>query len=372
MPGRRERASQVRLHRPAPQQLVVGRHQLDRSQRVHPALHRRGPRSWGFDEAFGDASHLTELRQVALRVLGVGLEREAEWQAAADLVTEVGAGVDAREAEHGVPFAGEAFVELDDRPAQFGVEALEPAERFDQIVLIAQVLKAVREGHPDAAEQLPAAALRSERRQGRIARVHGEIQPHRQASLGIGGGEARHVRALRRHQLGGDAVQQAGTVEDLRREWSSRAVVTRQQAEAALRMTSRNPGQQVEVVVDDRRVHRLAGHVDDLGAGEPQQHEHAQHPLLVVEHAGDLGQLRLGEAEAGDHDHRAWLERVGEHPVVDLGHAELEAGERSVFLRAPHGRRRTIRPVGSRHGPTMAPKELGAHGRKTRNTAYSA
>ena len=54
-------------------------------------------------------------------------------------------------------------------------------------------------------------------------------------------------------------------------------------------MTVRDAAEEMEIVIDDRRVDRNAGGIDHAGPGHTQQEQQAQHPLLVVWRAGDLG-----------------------------------------------------------------------------------
>jgi hypothetical protein len=50
-------------------------------------------------------------------------------------------------------------------------------------------------------------------------------------------------------------------------------------------------------------------------AGQPQEHQHAEQPFLIVVRAGDLRQLLDIERQARHHHHRLGGALVGEHPL---------------------------------------------------------
>ncbi len=132
-----------------------------------------------------------------------------------------------------------------------------------------------------------------------------------------------------------EALDESWSVEDLLGQRAQRAVVAVEEREAAAGVARRNAGEEVEVVVDDRRCQRAAGHVDDVCSRQPEQHQQAEEPFFVVLHSLDLLQFRGVEAEAGDHDDGTRGVGVGEDPGVHRGERGLQAGEGFQFDARP-------------------------------------
>ena len=76
-----------------------------------------------------------------------------------------------------------------------------------------------------------------------------------------------------------------------------RPVVAAQHRQPGPRVRGRDPGQQVQVVIQDHRVHGLRGHVDHVRARVAQADQQEQQPLLVIRGAGQLAELTLVERQ---------------------------------------------------------------------------
>jgi hypothetical protein len=99
----------------------------------------------------------------------------------------------------------------------------------------------------------------------------------------------------------------------------------------------RSSGVLLKQVVDRRR-DRLTRDEDHVCAGHAQQHQHAQHPLLVMVHARDLRQLFRVEREAGNHYRGARGARVRKYPPEQGRQPFLDLREAPKFLGGAWGR----------------------------------
>ena len=112
-----------------------------------------------------------------------------------------------------------------------------------------------------------------------------------------------------------------------------RRVVGAQHRQPRARVAGRHAGQQVQVVLEDHRVHRLRRDVDHVRARVAQPDQQEQQPLLVEAHAGQLAQLLLVERQRGHDDRRAVVRpRVAGHGVPHLEHPRLQRLEGGEFL----------------------------------------
>ena len=76
----------------------------------------------------------------------------------------------------------------------------------------------------------------------------------------------------------------------------------------------------------------MACHVYDVGVGQPEQHQQAEHPLLVVANTPDLAQLDGVEAEAGDNNDGAGHLVVGKDGPIHRGQPILDRRKRGQLL----------------------------------------
>ncbi len=97
-------------------------------------------------------------------------------------------------------------------------------------------------------------------------------------------------------------------------------------------MTRRDAGEEVEVVIEDGRVHRLTAQKHHPGAWQPEQHKHAEHPLFVVLDPCDLGQDIAVQAQARVDDHGTRSPRVRENPLIERRKPPLQLGKAAQFL----------------------------------------
>ena len=206
-------------------------------------------------------------------------------------------------AEKGVALAGEAVVQLDHRALDPRPALAQLDERALHVVFGAQVLQAL--GHRDArlAEDLAAARLRAQVDEVRVHAVQGDAEEDGQLALQGRGVEHGEVGAAVIDDAVPDPLQEARPLQDLLGEGARRRVVRAEQGEAGPRVAGRDPGQELEVVLQDHRVHGLRGDVHHAGARVAQADEQEQQPLLVERRAGQAAQLRLVEGQGGN-DHR--------------------------------------------------------------------
>ena len=164
---------------------------------------------------------------------------------------------------------------------------------------------------------------------GRNAELHGQGPLQRRA---VEAGQVGRVGDLYRRP---DSVHQSGTVQDLLGQRQVGGVVAAQEREPLAGVAERDAGEQVQVVVHDRGGDLLAGQVDEARARHPEQHQHAEQPLLVVVHAGDLRQLVRVHREARVHHHGLRHLLVRGDPPVQRRQPLLYPGEAPQLLGRP-------------------------------------
>ncbi len=245
-------------------------------------------------------------------------------------------------AEDGVAFSGEAFVELDDRTRDARTAAAQFLERVQQVVLGADVFGAFGKGHPGFPKNLPASRLRAETGKSRIHAVQRNAQEHRQLSLERGRVEHGQERPGGVGDTVADALDQAGPFEDLLRQRAGRRVMGAQERQPRARMARRDPGQQLEVVLENERMDREGGDVHHPGLGITEADQQKQEALFVEGRAVELGELGLIQRERGDHDGGVRLllaRREGAPESLELRLQPLELGD-FERLREVAGKRR--------------------------------
>ena len=196
-----------------------------------------------------------------------------------------------RQLDDGVALAGEPLVELHHRPAEAGAHPLQLAQGPLHLLLGAEILEARRERHPGLAEHLAAAGLGAVVAEARVEAVHRDAEQHRELPLQWRAVEHGQVGAARIEDRGADALHEPRPLEDLLGERTGRAVVRREDGEAGPRVARGHAGEELEVVLQQHRVHRLRGDVDHPGARVAQPDEQEEQPLLVERGSGELLQL---------------------------------------------------------------------------------
>ena len=104
----------------------------------------------------------------------------------------------------------------------------------------------------------------------RVARIKRYPESHGERPFGRCRDEAGHVCETIVRYRPANVLDETRPAEDLLRERPARAVITTQESEAAARVTERNAGKQVEVVLDHRVRNRLARDIDDIRAWLPE------------------------------------------------------------------------------------------------------
>ncbi len=378
--GRKAAAEEHLAARPA-QDLVVGRDREHVAVRADPQLRARRVLLAGLDELLDDPAHLRHLVEVGLG--GLGRDRELHL---AQRLADRGLRVARRVAKERVTLAREALVELHDGALQAGAARAQLAERLGDLVRRVQVLEALGQRHAGFAEHLAAARLGAEARKLRVAAVQRDPEQHSELSLVRGRVEDRQVGALGVHDAGADALDEPRPLQDLLGERARRGVVGAQQREPRARVARRDPGQELQVVLEDDRVDRLRGHVHHARARVAQPDQQEQQPLLVEARARDLAQLALVERERGHHHRRVRLLLAQHQRVPHLGEPRLEPLElgdlvlrgeileerrlrdHAPGLRAPRPCARRPRARPARTG-SRGPREAGARPRAPRRAA---
>src|SRR5262249_2781777 len=114
------------------------------------------------------------------------------------------------------------------------------------------------------------------------------------------GGEAGGDGRMRPNSPRPDASDETRPLKDLLSERARGGVVRAEQREARPGVARGDAGEELQVVLEDDRVHRLRGHVDEPRPGVAQADEQEEQPLLVEVGAGELPELALVERERGD------------------------------------------------------------------------
>ncbi len=260
------------------------------------------------------------------------------------------------ERAHGITFAREALVQLDDCPAQTRLATPQLEKRLDQVGLGVQVLESSCQLDTRFAEHLAAARLRAEVLQLRIQPIQRNTQEDRQFPLERRRVEDRHVGLRGIDDRAPDALHQAGPFEDLLREWTRRRIVRAQHRQTFPRVARRDAHQQPEVIVKNQRVHGLRGDVNDVRLWIAQPDQQHQQSLFVEWGADEFPEFALVERHRR-YDHRGVAPVVaGRQGAPDFGKAGLEPleGGNLVF-----------------EGEATGERRLGDHAGRARRSAIS-
>jgi hypothetical protein len=212
-----------------------------------------------------------------------------------------------------------------------------------------------RTGHVGLAEHLAAPRLGAEIVQLGIEPVQRDVEQHRQLALERGRVEDGQIGRFGVGNGLADALDQPGTLQDLLGQRARRAVVGAQHRQARSGVTGRYASQQVQVVIEDQRMHRLRRDVGHVRARVAQADQQKQQALLVERGAIELGQLLLIERERRHHDRRRRQILLGADHVPHLVQARLQPIESGQLLLAGElvGERRS-------RNHDEAPPEAGA------------
>ena len=280
-------------------------------------LHARGDHAGDVQQLLHDRAALGDLGRERRPRLLLGAEHHRRVQQRA---------VEAGQVDHGVALAGEAVVELDDdRPDR-------RAGRRRSRRAAASTASTERRSSAPSSTATPAsrATRREPVLEPRPARTAGgpyRGRPSRSdssCSLGVtlkgctnappGPSHSSRTRSSSSGRSSSLAVSDRGP--------------GRRRPACAAATAPRRVGQEAEVVVDHRLLDRHRGQVDDLDPRPAQQQQQEQQPFLVVADADDLAQLGRGEAQAGEHHHRALpeVERVARRVPGGEGALQLLEG----------------------------------------------
>ena len=182
-----------------------------------------------------------------------------------------------------------------------------PRRQLDQrlldVVLALEVLEPLRQRDAGLAEHLAAAGLGAEDREVGIGAVERDAEQHGELALERRRVEDGEVGARAVLDPLADALDQPRALEDLLGQRARRGVVGAEQRQARAGVARGDAGEELEVVVQDHRVHRLRGDVDHARPRVAQPDQQEEQPLLVEAGAGELAQLALVEGHRR-HDHR--------------------------------------------------------------------
>ena len=235
--------------------------------------------------------------------------------------------------EDGVPLTRETLIQLYGRPSQPWLAALELDDGLDHVVPVAQVLEPVGQRDPGLPERLAAAALGPEVVELRVVAVEWDAKPNGETPFQRRAVEAGHVRRLRVCYRRAYPLHQTRTVEYLLRQRHVGGVVAGEKRQPAAGVAQWDARQEMQIIVHNGRRDVLARDVDDVGAGQAQEHQHAEHPFLVVVRTGDLRQLLDVERQAGHHDDRLGGARIRDHPPRQRPELRLQSREAPELLR---------------------------------------
>ncbi len=231
-------------------------------------------------------------------------------------------------AEDGIALAREAVVQLDHGAPDPRPPRCQLDERLLDFGPGVEILEALRQRHSGGAEDLAAARLGAERDELGIDAVERHTEQDGEPAFERRRVEDREVGARAVLDAFPDALDQARALQDLLGERARRGIVGTEERQARPGMARWDSGEEVEVVVQDHRMHGLRGHVDHPGPRIPQPDQQEEQALLVEAHAGQLLELALVEGH-GRHDDRGMglLVAHGEG-LPDREEAGLELPER--------------------------------------------
>ena len=187
--------------------------------------------------------------------------------------------------------------------------------------------------------------------------------PRRTASLRSRGVELNTVRYARARSAMPWRMRsrRRGRSRIFSRERARRRVVRAQQRQPASRVARGNADEELEVVLEDERMHGLRRHEDDARPRIAKPDEKEQEPLLVEARTLELPHLGLVEGERRDDDRGVGLLVLHRDRIPDLGQARfqgLELGE--LLLERERGRERR---AGNQAGPILkaaCTRQIGA------------
>ncbi len=191
-------------------------------------------------------------------------------------------------------------------------------------LLALEVLEPLRQGDAGLAEHLAAAGLGAEVGEIGVGAVERDAEQDGELALERRRVEDGEVGARAVLDPLADALDQPRALEDLLGQRARRGVVGAEQRQARPGVAGGDAGEELEVVVQDHRVHRLRGDVDDARPRVAQPDQEEEQPLFVEAGAGELAQLALVEGHRR-HDHRG-VRRLVLHGegVPDLEQLRLE------------------------------------------------
>ena len=144
-----------------------------------------------------------------------------------------------------------------------------------------QALPALGVGHAHLGEEPARAAFGSERGELRVGAIHRHAESERQIAFERRRREGNEVSAVRITRERADLVDEARTLEELRRQGRRPAVVRAHEVKPSARMARDDARKQPEVIVDNARLDRLRGDVDDLRVRLAKEEKKEEVALLI-------------------------------------------------------------------------------------------
>ena len=328
-----EAAAEEGLAGTAAEHLVMGRYQFDLAERIDSELCRGRVLAGAVHPLLDDALRFRELAAVVLPAFAARLEAKRRGQALVDPALQRRRVPRRRpvEVEHGIALAGEALVELHDRAPERRPAELQRGQRLDNVAGVAKALRAVGETDAGGPKHATRAALAPQSDQCRVAGIQRDAEAHRQRPLERTRIEHRQVGDRRVADLLEQSSQQGRAIEDLGGQGRQRVIAGAHQYQTPTRVRGGHVAQQAQVVLHDGGIQWPAGQQDEARAGHPQQTEHAQVALLVVERAANPRQLLGIEAQARNDYDRARRERVAAGGPEKSGQPGLKLGKACQF-----------------------------------------
>ena len=229
--------------------------------------------------------------------------------------------------EDGVPVAGEALVQLEDRAPQARTHPTQLGQGPFDVLRRSQVLHAQGTGHPGLAEYLPASRLGSQARETRVDAIERYAEEDRQLSLERRRVVDRQVGAGEVGNAGSDPLDQPRALQDLLRERDRGGVVGAKQRQPRPRVARRDAREELEVVLEEERVDGLRGHVYEMSPRVAEADQEEEQPLLVERGPRQLAELALIKGQGRHYDGCVVLFVPGEDRAPELGEARLEGVE---------------------------------------------
>ena len=290
--------------------------------RIDAELAARGAGLPAFYELFDDSAHRFEL----LPVRGRRLRRNRKLRAPESIGKRGASGL-LGVAKKSVPLPRKALLELDHGAANSGTPAAQGFERAQDVVFRAKVFESLGQRDARFAKDLAAAGLAPQVLQLRIHSVQRNSEQDGEPALQRRRVEHGQERAVRVADAVTNPLDQAGAFQDLLGQGTRRGVIGAEESEPRAGVARGDPREQLEVVLEDERVHRPRSDVHHARLRVPEPDQQEEKPLLVVARPFELLELARIEGQRRHDDRGVGLLFPRGESVPEVGEPRLDPAE---------------------------------------------